>query len=202
MVASLLLSLVTLFEYEVNIDYEDLSYPYLRGIVPEASFGLLAKTCYVFFMMANELANYLLFSFLNLTVEVLIMLRLRQVLNERMKQSSADPSSRVGQLKLKHNNRSEQKAFMTVIMSGLINFVLRLPEILQPVYLIVQLFYADTEFYVRYCAMTSVCPLAIDLSSSFFVLTLALNFFVFYRYNIKFNACVKGLFGKRIKQTK
>ncbi len=201
---SLAMSSVKYFEFEVNVDFDDLAYPYLHGSASDLNQNATLKVIFFVFLLINDVTNYLLFSIVGLAMEVLIMLRLKQTLAEKMNQNSVSPNggtatlTRLQRLKQKQNNRAEQRAFMTVIMSGLVNFVLRLPEILQPVYFVLTFFYAKSAAYNSMCTTEQICVFYFDITNWFYLLTLSLNFMVFYKYNVKFNECVcRSLFSLR-----
>jgi hypothetical protein len=182
------LSIVKLFQYQVNYEKEQMDYPMVIDPVKEH----FHDTVLVVFEFLHDLANYLVFSIFNIAIEVIIVRKLRKELKDKEERTAhmvinhSINSSRSFRHKKKSEaevRKTQANATMMTCINGLLNSTLRLPEITLLIYLIFSIFYPNSGLFVYLCTDLSVCQIAIDLVNIFYILTFTGNFFIYYFLN-------------------
>jgi hypothetical protein len=122
------LSVVKAFIYEINLYQADVNYPMLFNLNSERP-NWRYETKYQLVLIFNsvyDIVNYVLFTFINLLVDILLLVKLRQALKEREEKFKEQSEAKREKLK-KDNKESFRKVVKMVILYSLINLVLKLP---------------------------------------------------------------------------
>jgi hypothetical protein len=196
-----LLSLVKSFQYQVNYHKDNFDYPII--IDPKNSGGLtLAKAVNTIFSFLHDFVNSFLFCILSLIIEAVIVKKLKKELNDKDERiaSMTDSSTRQQNVTLsarirhrKKQNEStkvEQKAILMTSVNSFLNFTFRLPEMFIPVYFITETFYSNSSWLQYLCGYLSICEILNDMISLLFIISLSVNYFVYYYFNKKFKEAV------------
>jgi hypothetical protein len=156
---SSIVSLASLFQYEINIDYELYEYPMIRVFHSVDSSAL--GTVLITFIIIQDILNYFFFMLVNTVVDIIIVYKLRKELKENKGKHlsnvvvNASRSDNIYWNKLiaetrsanlhktnKKYNKKEMKALVMVILNGVLNFMLRLHEMSLLVYYIFFYYFA------------------------------------------------------------
>jgi hypothetical protein len=192
---SLVLNIGHVFQYEnnrldsnFNSHYDttspDITYPVLNK---ESSFFPIYSILYF-------VLNYLLVIILNTLVEVIIVIKLHKELQEKRKRAEQRSNQIDARTRrnLEMDHKKEQRAIIMVVVNGLVNFLLRLPEIfifLTTGDLIFTTDFNDIEFYIA--KFNSFDSLFVDVSYLTFILTFTTNVLIYYLFNTKFKQAFK-----------
>jgi hypothetical protein len=196
---SLIISLLKVYQFEVNEDLEDYEYPLIRvGGESEAKIGKIITVL----ILIHDFFNYVLFLLINTFLECVILFKLHKELKEKKKkflvvsksvslliQQIMTKEIRRRQFKIKRNlssiYRKEMRAFLMVILNGVMNFILRMPETSLLIYFVLYYYYPSNKFYQEMCQSFLICVTLVDISNLFYVLSFSGNFFMFYFFNFK-----------------
>jgi hypothetical protein len=166
----------------------------------------LAKDHFAFILsIVYFCLSFVVFFMLNTSIEIKVVMRMHKELKEkrvRIEQMNAVSSrgaaasavsqsqSNDSKKKAEEDERKERRTIMMVVLNGVFNFVLRSPEML--VWLETSTSFdriISNRLNLRYY-MPSFWNLVQDVGNFGFLLTFCTNFFIFYRFNKKFNEAV------------
>jgi hypothetical protein len=210
---SLLLSSTKYFNYVVNFDHPEADYPIREKISVSISFDYnqMDTIFKVIFLLSSlsDLLNHFVFTCVNLFVDVVMLVKLRRTLAEKLaKLSSMNLSRKIVEKRKEENRESMNRAVRMVVINSLISILLKLPLMILPVINIAaQFYYLDqrtfmfenffekTNYgfaaylnrsfgYFFYLFKTSAFPDFIDSVGNFcFSLSLSLSFFVYFNFD-------------------
>jgi hypothetical protein len=133
---SLILNIGHIFQYQIS-GYNAISDPFYNSnylYTDFYSYPFIASGAFNFFSIYSILyliVNFFVFLILNTTVEIVIVRKLQKELLEKRKRLEQLNQMDMGtRKKLEMYSKKELRAIVMVIMNSLINFFLRLPEIL------------------------------------------------------------------------
>jgi hypothetical protein len=158
--------------------------------------------------------NFVVFFVLNTGIEVNIVRRMHKELKEKrermVKISGSDPSASTTSSasspsvdkKADEDGKRERRVINMVILNGIFNFCLRLPELLvwlqystiRDLVMNLSTIWDTTGIY-----LPGFANFIVDLSYLAYILTFSSNFIIFYKFNTKFKEAV--VFGSRKKTT-
>jgi hypothetical protein len=157
----------------------------------------------IIFSIVYFCISFVVFFILNTTIEVKVVLRMHKELKEkrtRMDQMTSktaatasaanQPQSLESKKKQEEDERKERRTIMMVVLNGLFNFLLRLPEIL--------VWFETSSSFDNFLTYRTNLPLYMpsfwnfvqDFGYFCFLLTFCTNFLIFYKFNTKFNEVV------------
>jgi hypothetical protein len=177
------LNIVKYFQYEVNPDFEAFEYP----IIKHGQASQFANVMFLGANFLNDVLNYWIYSVLTTILDVITMLKFRQFMRQRR---DLVPSSVT---KLKKLQKKQLLGVLMIITNSTCNFLLRLPELSSLVYYTLFYFASQSWVYSYFCVELLACHLMIDVSSLFYLLSLSVNFLVYYLFNKKFRTCFREL---------
>jgi hypothetical protein len=184
-----ILGTVKFFQYEINDDFEQLEYPFLKiqaTSIIRIKNRNLALTLNVGAMMLYDFFNYVLFSILCQTIEILTFFKLKKMLNYKKKsfrRFHGMSRQEAATLMFKSDAKKQNNVILMLSLNTILNFTLRLPEIFQLLYNCLFYFFYSAKMFQVYCLQFSFCLIAIEMANFLFILTLSINFFIFYRFN-------------------
>jgi hypothetical protein len=187
-VVSGLFNIGNVFEYGINNghvfelgSFYDI-YP-LQFITSKSTFN----SGFSIYEMVDFAINFVCFLVVNTSLEISIVCRLHAELGEKRRRmaemSSLDEAKR--KMKMDQDRKSENRAICMVVMNGIVNFALRVPEVF--------LFLYISFSFLFYEILNSVF-IFVDTFYLFYVLTFSTNVLVFYFFNKKFKEafCLYG----------
>jgi hypothetical protein len=171
------LGLVKLNEYKINVLHDEYNYPFLRDSTPSENFtqsssNVLQTVCAVC-MIIYDSCNYLLSSVFNSIVEISIVVKLRRELKKK-EQAMTNLAEDIRHRKLEENERTRRKALTMIVVNGLLNLILRMPELAALVY------------------FAALVPLIVHMSNLFFISTFTSNYIIFYVFNNQFRKTLQS----------
>jgi hypothetical protein len=145
---------------------------------------------FVYFIM-----NFFVFLIVDTTIEVIILVKLRQEMKERLRKmrtaNSDHRNSVTTRLKrIESENKKEKRAIVMVIMNGTINFVLRFPEFFSFLLNSDQLF-KNNVMYKYFCSHINMCTYLLEIPNFFYILTFITSCLIYYLFNTKFRQLVQ-----------
>jgi hypothetical protein len=138
------------------------------------------------------IGNYLVFLFVNTTIEVIIVRKLHQELLEKRRKMTQNGAqlSMATKRKLEKDSKKEQRAILMVVMNSLINFFLRLSEIF--------IFLSsskntssDNVVFEFFDSIPEFKYAIVDLSYLTFITTFSTNVYMYYLFNTNFKQAFK-----------
>jgi hypothetical protein len=178
---SLGLNVIRLLQYRINFDVENFEYP----IIVFNNINSYVNILYLIWHLAGDVLNYLFYSMFTTIIDLLTVVKLRRFLAQKAIRVANHLDHKV-----KNSQKSELKGVLMVIINSLINFILRLPELSSLLYNLGTHFAPRSWLYVYLCIEMMACHLLIDISSLFYLISLSLNFLVYYFFNKKFKDCL------------
>jgi hypothetical protein len=204
-VTSLVLNVMRFFQYAVNdgLVY-GLEYPLMWLQYTQASTYIMS-----FILFVHGVFNYLLMMLFNTILEVIIFYKLHQELKLKLDKMSALHASAHSAVVASSSHAShgdhdpaaaekpdefrkkEMRVIGMVIMNGLINLILRLPDLSSFLYFSSFIF-PDNVFFELFCRYYNICFQLIDISNFFFILTFSTNYMIYYFFNLRFKESVQS----------
>jgi hypothetical protein len=144
----------------------------------------------------HDLVSYFLFCFLNLALDVMTVLKLKESLAEKARLSSIK--------KRDEQMQAERRSVVMVVLNSIVNILLRLPELLAIVFYFAVAVNSNQIYPFKIlCYDFNQCLTLGQISNSFVVLSLLFNVFFYYFFNKTFKFAFHLLFcGSRKKQPK
>lgn len=190
---SLVFSVVKGFKYKVNYEYSELNYPYIIEV------DLYRKHHWTLelYLVANsifDMVNYLLFTIINLSIDVYMLVRLRATFREKINRLESLENKNSGVLskqtsqKITDMNDAMTNAIRMVIVNSAFNIFFKIPLLIVPVYNSIYTFYfkkngtffKDSMRILDYkLNYVDLIYLLTDLSDFLFTLLISIQFFVY-----------------------
>lgn len=138
----------------------------------------------VFSIIYHQVA-YTLFCLISLIIDIVTIKRFKKVLDEHIKISKGDDEA-------KKKRAAEMKSFVMVIAFNLTNFILRLPDILSSLVLIIGSIYPN--IFYNLCITFNRCLAVDQLTNFFYIFSLSINFFLYFSFYSTFRDCFTDFF--------
>jgi hypothetical protein len=186
-VASAALNTVRFFQYGINESSlnPNVAYPF---VLMQSSNIFLS-----IFLFSYTFFNYFFLIAVNTVLETMIFYKLRKELANKKHRSlilgtvlahSTGNSSEANSFQ-----RKEIRVIFMVLLNGVINLILRLPDLTWFFYYIT-FFFPGNIVVVLFCEYYRICFQLIDISNFFFILTFSTNFMIYYFFNLKFKQSI------------
>jgi hypothetical protein len=207
------------FQYTVNdsttYEWETDYIVSIYSSYPNFSFDWSSRFFSTFLYIYNVLyffLNYFVFLVANTCVEVTLVRKLHLELMEKKKRldkmnkpglaqstNSANATPFRKRRKQEIEDRTEQRAFLMVVINTLINFILRLPELFFLFSSTENVFAIKNSFTLFFVSYTFIREFTVDLTNLTYILTFSTNFLIYYLFNLKFKQTFSewGHFKKR-----
>lgn len=135
------------------------------------------------FTLLHDAFSYFLFCLVSLIMDTLTIKKLKDALREKEKIK--------GDQEREKNRDSEKRSIIMVLLSSLVNFLFRAPELASIV-----MFYTITDsggyMFKSLCWTYASCLVAVDISNVFYIMSLCFYLFFY----LKFNSVFKNSFDK------
>ena len=205
LILSMCLSVVKFFSYRVNKGDPTSSYPmqfdYESIRIDEVDFTPI----YFIFNFISDLLNYQVFLFVHLSIDIGMVVKLKQTLNEKLEKSKAYISKDQQEKKEKENETVLDDAVYMVILNSVVGTLLKLPLFL---YSLIYFYYSIYRmndlnflnhpgfgrFYTRFCIDAYFCDMFHTLADFMYSLLISIHFFVSKRFDRKFRAAFERAF--------
>jgi hypothetical protein len=127
----------------------------------------------------HDLFSYFLFCILNLLVDVMTVVKLKETLDNKAKLGVTSKE------KKEEQERAERRSIIMVVLNSLVNILLRIPELLSIIFFSI-IISPNNSFMLRMCSHLRECSVVTQISDSFFNLTMIFNILFYYFFNKTF----------------
>ena len=168
----------------------------------------------IIFNSVYDIVNYILFVLLNLILDILLIKKLREAMRER-EEKVKDQIEAAREKVKKENDESFRRVIFMVVLSSLVNFLLKLPIVITSLndlrYLIttsgwLQFDYFDDynfEFsysFSYFCYTDKICMIFFQFGNFLFLISLSVNFFFLKRFDKNFYSAYELFKAKKSKK--
>lgn len=153
---------------------------------------------YLILSLISEFLNSFIMIVLNLILDIVLIFKFKRLKRNFCNLFEKSKSSYFKRLKQKEIN-----LFKMVILTGILNFTFRLPELIGSIFKYLKYFLALQSFkyklsdkinlFVDLCVHLDICTELQDMSEIFYLASCSVDFFVFYIYNKSFRVALKKL---------
>ena len=195
------------FKYEVNYIYPDPYFPLpiefnlLKNTITYSTF----RDFIMIYMSISDLVNYLVFVVVSIVIDICMVVKLRRTLNEKAKKSES-LNQKQNESKKAEFEEAVNKAIKMVVLNSIIGIVFKLPICIVPLLNAYARFYYKNLLYKydhpRFGEFFSMLvnsgfyDLIQDVSHFLFVLSLAIQMFIYKRFDKKFRTGYERLMKK------
>ena len=207
-VISIGLSVIKFFEYDINPGIAIYSYPISYNYISSLNEN---KPNIVFFILnfISDILNHLVLLLVNLVIDIGMILKLKQTLNERFEKFKEYSTIDQQNKKKTENQTVLDNAISMVILNTSLNLLLKLPT---SSYSLIYLFYNIyrqykvpyvsenrhlERFFKRFCIEGNFCEMILKLSDFLYLLSISLQFVFYKHYDKKLNSAIKKKFGPK-----
>jgi hypothetical protein len=181
--------ITSFFITETNFD-EPNNYYYYRDYtdLPSTSnnqFALISLAQYlennltriIALTIVHDFFSYFLFCILNLTADVITILKLKEAFAEktRLRVSSKE--------KKQEQERAERRSILMVVLNSLVNVLFRIPELLSIIFFLIISAKQNKYVYRLMCTSFDECNAMNQISDSFYNFTTVFNILFYYFFN-------------------
>jgi hypothetical protein len=204
---SILLSTIKFFEYDINTGIPIVSYPLSYDYMSSHLESNAPKIVFIILNFISDILNHFVFLLINLAIDIGMVIKLKQTLNERLENFKAYSTTAQQEKKKSDNENVLNNAISMVIFNTTLNLLLKLPTAL---YSMIYLFYGIyrqhifnsvrenrtwERFYKRVCIDSNFCEMFLKLSEFLYLLSISIQFFFYKHYDKKLNSAIKKKFG-------
>ena len=204
------LSVIKFFKYDINHGYPNTGYPIEYEYI--SSFSL--DSAYIFFYIMNfisDILNNLVLVFVNLAIDIGMIIKLKQTLNERFEKFKEYSTIDQQEKKKRENENAIDNAISMVIWNSSLNLILKLPNLLYSLLFLCYDIYRKShdildvetrgfeKFFKLICFESKVCKMYIELTYVLYLLSISIQFFFYRHYDKKLNSAIKKKFGSKKK---
>ena len=203
---SILLSTIKFFEYDINTGIPIVSYPLSYDYMSSDQYRNAPKIVFFILNFISDILNHFVFLLVNLAIDIGMVVKLKQTLNERLEKFKAYSTTAQQEKKKSDNENVLNNAISMVIFNTTLNLLLKLPTAL---YSMIYLFYGIyrqhinysvsenrnwNKFYMRVCIDAYLCEMFLKLSEFLYLLSISLQFLFYKHYDKKLNSAFKKIF--------
>ena len=208
---SILLSTIKFFEYDINKVIPNQSYPILYDYMSSHRKSNTPKIVFFILNFISDILNHFVFLLVNLAIDIGMVVKLKQTLNERLENFKAYSTTAQLDKKKTDNENVLNNAISMVIFNTTLNLLLKLPTAL---YSMIYLFYGIYRqykaysvlqnrtwyrFYKRVCIDAYFCEMFLKLSEFLYLLSISIQFLFYKHYDKKLNSAIKKIFESKKK---
>ena len=196
------LSVIKVFEYDINpgivIQLYPISYDY-SSLYSELSV-LINSSIFFILNVISDLLNHVVFLLINLAIDIGMIVKLRQTLNEMLEKAKKYGTKAQQDSKQKENENAMNNAISMVIWNTSLNLVFKLPSALLSLFYLIMIkndFLSHTifaSFFEDICDNADFCNLYIKLSHLLYFLYISVQLFFYKHYDKKFAQSFKSIF--------
>ena len=190
------------FKYKVNQFYSHLNFPMSTemSVISIMAYSSIFDDFYFTYNLISDLVNYLVFVVISIIIDICMVVQLRRTLDEKTKKSeSMNTNLKQAEKKKTENEEVVNKAIKMVILNSAIGILFKLPVFFIPLLNMCAQFYNkpnkhnfsrwyNSSFNYFYFIFTEseFYSLVQDLSYLFFTFSLAIQLFIYNRFDKKF----------------
>ena len=185
---------VKIYSYEINYFNPNFDYPMHKSNIYMKIHNINGFFWITIFNFLSDFMNYIFFMIIHFLLDIMIIIKLKKELRKKREKF---PEKKLGRIVI--------KTYVMVILNTSINFLLRLPGILDLVYLNRQIlsfiksknrFFAWILKFLIWIGQSYALHLIVIISMFSYVLSLITNFFLLYSYNTNLRKKINRNFKK------
>ena len=201
LIISLIFSVVKYFSYKINYGFESFSYP-----IEYDYQSVIAKGSRIYFIInfSSDLLNYIVFLLVHLAIDIGMVRKLRETLNEKLEKSKEYSTKEQNDKRKSENESVINNAIFMVILNTVVGILLKLPTCIYSLifmyYNIYKINYLNYwihagfgRFFKYVCLDSSFCDAISVIANFLYLLYISIQFFFYKRFDKKF----KNSFEKR-----
>ena len=207
---SVCLSIIKLFDHEINSGIPHSSYPLSYEYSSLFLFQNVNPAIYILNLI-SDVMNYFVFLFVNLAIDVGMIVKLRRTLNEKLEKSK-EYSTKAQQEKFrKENEIALHNARSMIITNTSLNLLLKLPSFFNPIMNVIHLYYYKDhpdrvidfmKFYYDICTLSFLCETVKKSANLLYIIFFSIQFFFYKHFDKKFSEAFKSKPGNEEKNKK
>ena len=208
-IISVCFSAIKFFSYRVNYGQPYYSYP-IDYNSQTVYFTDNINLAYFILNSISDLFNYCVFLFVHLIIDVGMVVKLRQTLNEKLDKAKLFYSKEVQEKRQEENASVVNNAIFMVILNTFVSVLLKFPTC---IYSIITLVYQVNrrsganlnsfgKFYFLYCVEATFCQTYIQISGFLYLLSISIVLFFYKHFDKKIKVSFERKFSKKKDNTK
>lgn len=192
---SLGLSVVKFFSYRINFGDVEFSYPLEYDYVSTKKKTI--SPIYFVFNLLSDTLNYVVFLLVHMSIDIGMVVKLRQTLNEKWEKSKAYSSKDQIEKKKLENENVINKVTLMVILNTAIGVLFKMPSL---IYSIIGFYYSIYRldqsvlfshpdfgrFFIRFCSDAYFCRMFLHLANLLYMISISTQFIFFIHFDKKF----------------
>ena len=202
-------SVIKFFEYDINHGSASETYPISYEYSISNSYASNPNMVFFILNFISDLLNHFVLLLINLAIDIGMIVKLRQTLNERFENFKAYSTTAQQEKKKTDNETVLDNAISMVILNSSLNLLLKLPATL---YSLIYLWYSyylqhnvplvwENRTLERFFKLIYIegnfRGLLLKLSDFLYLLSISLQFFFYKHYDKKLNSAIKKKFGSK-----
>ena len=203
-IISIGLSVVKFFQFGINLEHLDLSYPIFYDYLNLNSIRDQNQILYIFTFI-SDLFNYFIFLIVNFVIDIGMIVKLRQTLNEKLEKSKEHDTIAQQEKKSFENEAALDNVRSMIIWNTSLNFVLKLPASLYSFFQLCYTVYkSDPEnlythpaffrFFNNICYDGYVCSVFLQFSNFLYFFNISIQLFFVKRFDKNFSKSFNRIF--------
>ena len=188
------LSVIKVFEYDINPGKTLFSYPISYDYV--SSYYPFSSTSIFFILIfVSDLLNHVVFLLINLAIDIGMIVKLRQTLNERIEKAKTYSTQTQLEAKNQENENAMNNAKSMIIWNTTLNLAFKLPTTIYSLFYLYYSINISNEkdhlilnyFYRFICIDADFCSMFLQLSNFLYFLCISIQLFFYKHYDKKFS---------------
>ena len=218
---SSLLSLVKAFRFKINVIDPFENYPFIFYRYTLEAAYLSLKTIYILIFIFDaiyDLVNYILFTLVNILLDVILLTKLKAVMDEKEKKQQTVSSVVANEKKKKENDEAVRRVTQMVVLNAIVNVLCKAPSViisLNDLRLLIVTQFEKLQLGIDFerpvfefpytmkhvCYIEDICVLFQNFGNFLFLISLSTNFFFYYKFDKKFKVQFNSFFLSRLSKT-
>jgi hypothetical protein len=203
---SSILSVIKYFSYKINYGLVNITYPIHYDY--ESVLVNVSSRAYFVINFVSDLFNYIVFLLIHLSIDIGMVLKLRQTLNEKLEKSKEYNTAEQQEKKQGENDAVLNNVIFMVILNTVVGFVLKLPTCIYSLIFMYFNFYSANQsnllnhpaygvFFKSVCLDSYFCDMLLTLDDFLYFCFISLQFFFYKRFDKKFKTAYERAFASK-----
>jgi hypothetical protein len=201
--------------YSINLTEPDIDYPFLFNQNPHQTWVFnYDETLILIFNGVYDVINYVLFIPVNLAIDIMLLVKLKQVMREKEEKFN-DQIDQVKEKIKRENQESEKRVLNMIILNSIVNVTLKVPitiTSLNDVRLLfnIRIIFDTPESGFRqwysfpytmnyFCSYDRICEIFKSFGNFLYLIALSLGFFFFKYFDKRFDSAYRFIFNLKNK---
>ena len=221
-IISAIFSLIKAFRFKINTSNPNEPYPLIFYRMSLIVGDLDDKPLFVFLFIMDaiyDFLNYVLFTLINLIFDIVLLVKIRKTLKEKEEKSKkihANLPEEIREKKKKENEEAMNRVILMVVLNALVSFLCKMPLSfisLNDLRLLIVNKFEDLPISMKwkresfdyssslFCHMNDICEIFTNYGQFLYFVSLSVNIFFFYAFDLKFKLAFRKLMFKNEAKT-